>query len=137
MSTKKRARQTDKSKGSKTEGKVVGSPLPMTREEVAAMAAGEADAKAVVKRLHKHSTSLGTAKRKSSKFAPATIGKAEMAALRKLGALPKALRERIEKTSARDTIRTTKNTASKAEPTEPPPTKAGGGRPRSSQVKLT
>jgi hypothetical protein len=62
-------------------------PMPMTQEEVEAMAAGGEEAQAIAERLSIRST----------KVAPQPVYEAEMASIQESGDVPKSVRERIER----------------------------------------
>jgi hypothetical protein len=75
-------------------------PAPLTDDEVAAMARG--DATSVARRIARHSPSGRTGKLTDEKAAPVAISVAEMARIRRARGLPKALRERLGATEEPD-----------------------------------
>jgi hypothetical protein len=68
-------------------------PVPLTDDEVKAMARG--NARSLTRRIARHSPSGRTGKLTDEKAAPAPVSAAEMARVRRARGLPKALRERL------------------------------------------
>jgi hypothetical protein len=127
VATKKRASAAPKVKKSATKAapSPALTPFSMTQEEVAAMSAGGAAAKAVAKRLNAHSPGGGSVKRKDNEpQSPASISATEMAALKKSKASSKTLRERMEKAAKSDLPGPPRKREQKPEPYEPPPHKS-------------
>lgn len=84
------------------------SPVPMTQEEVEAMAAGGAKAQAVAERLSTRSTEA----------APQVVYPEEIAAIQESGKVPDSIRERIDRAEVN---LSTEKTIEKKSPQEAPP----------------
>ena len=75
-------------------------PVPMTQEEVDAMAVGRATARTIARRLRVSAPRTSPVRARTEKATPYPLSKEEMAAIEKSGRTSRVIEQRIERSAA-------------------------------------